>query len=250
MVFVSLKRLLSTVANLMYLVRTPMTLRNLIAAALVTGTVALGQTDTCRDLKLINGRIVTMDKKNSIVTSVNIHDGFFAGNDAKLSPCAQTINLRGRTVVPGLIDNHNHIVLLGMRPGHDMRLETAASIARSAIGDQGSRGERARRGIHHRHGWLESRAIHGKAPAHAGGTRRGRVQSSRPRSIKASPARRRPTSAAGVFHLQRRRGQPHWRDRRQRSFACGFERAPRRCRHSRIKKRGTVDAMAYAASWA
>jgi predicted amidohydrolase YtcJ len=32
-------------------------------------------------------------------------------------------------VVPGLIDNHNHIVLLGTRPGYDIRLETAASIA-------------------------------------------------------------------------------------------------------------------------
>jgi hypothetical protein len=31
--------------------------------------------------------------------------------------------------VPGLIDNHNHIVLLGMRPGYDIRLETATSIA-------------------------------------------------------------------------------------------------------------------------
>src|SRR5262249_18771923 len=30
---------------------------------------------------------------------------------------------------PGLIDNHNHIVLLGMRPGHDIRIETAGSIA-------------------------------------------------------------------------------------------------------------------------
>ena len=46
-----------------------------------------------------------------------------------LDPCTRTINLGGRTVVPGLIDNHNHIVLLGMRPGHDVRLETAASIA-------------------------------------------------------------------------------------------------------------------------
>ena len=30
--------------------------------------------------------------------------------------------------MPGLIDNHNHIVLLGIRPGYDTRLETAASI--------------------------------------------------------------------------------------------------------------------------
>ena len=30
--------------------------------------------------------------------------------------------------MPGLIDNHNHIVLLGLRPGHDTRLENADSI--------------------------------------------------------------------------------------------------------------------------
>jgi len=40
----------------------------------------------------------------------------------KLSPCTKTINLGGRTVVPGLIDNHNHIVLLGMRPGEEQIL--------------------------------------------------------------------------------------------------------------------------------
>jgi predicted amidohydrolase YtcJ len=101
-----------------------------IAAALVTATTICGQSaDTCRDLKLTNGRIVTLDKKNSIVTSVNIQNGRFADSAAKLSPCAKTINLRGRTAVPGLVDNHNHIVLLGIRPGYDTRLETAASIA-------------------------------------------------------------------------------------------------------------------------
>src|SRR5262249_6948268 len=48
---------------------------------------------------------------------------------ARLSPSTKTINLQGRTVVRGLIDNHHHIVLLGLRPGHDTRLETPASIA-------------------------------------------------------------------------------------------------------------------------
>ena len=41
----------------------------------------------------------------------------------------QVINLGGRTAIPGLVDNHNHFILLGLRPGHDTRLETAASIA-------------------------------------------------------------------------------------------------------------------------
>lgn len=43
--------------------------------------------------------------------------------------CTDIIDLNGRPVIPGIIDNHNHIVLLGLRPGHDTRLENAHSIA-------------------------------------------------------------------------------------------------------------------------
>jgi len=39
------------------------------------------------------------------------------------------IDLRGRSAVPGLIDNHNHIVLMGNRPGYHTPLEAASSIA-------------------------------------------------------------------------------------------------------------------------
>lgn len=95
---------------------------------------ALGQ-DRCagaRDLRLVNGRIVTMDGRNSIVSEVAIQDGRFetvGRSNTRLNPCTKVIDLHGRTAVPGLVDNHNHIVLLGIRPGHDTRLETAASIA-------------------------------------------------------------------------------------------------------------------------
>ena len=85
-----------------------------------------------RDLHLVNGKIVTMDARSSIVPEVTIQDGVIAAvgkSSGRLSPCTKTIDLRGRTAIPGLIDNHNHIVLLGIRPGHDTRLETAASIA-------------------------------------------------------------------------------------------------------------------------
>jgi len=77
---------------------------------------------------LINGRIHTLDGHDSIVSSVAIREGRIVEPASKLNACASTINLRGRTVIPGLVDNHNHIVLLGIRPGHDTRLETAASI--------------------------------------------------------------------------------------------------------------------------
>jgi predicted amidohydrolase YtcJ len=85
--------------------------------------------DEARDLRITNGKIVTMDARNTVLTSVTIQNGRFVAGGQKLSPCTKVINLRGRTAVPGLIDNHNHIVLLGIRPGYDTRLETARSIA-------------------------------------------------------------------------------------------------------------------------
>src|ERR1019366_1626900 len=97
----------------------------------LTAAVACAATDPCagsRNLKFVNGKIVTMDKKNSIVSTVTIQNGVFEDTRKPL-PCTKTIDLHGRTVVPGLVDNHNHIVALGIRPGHDTRIETAASIA-------------------------------------------------------------------------------------------------------------------------
>ena len=110
--------------------------------AVLTGVAMSGQApapataqDPCagsRDLRLTNGRFVTMDSRNSTVSEVTIQDGRFVtvgGGARRLSPCTREINLRGRTVVPGLIDNHNHIVLLGIRPGYHTPLESAGSIA-------------------------------------------------------------------------------------------------------------------------
>ena len=83
-------------------------------------------------LRLVNGRIHTMDANDRIVSSVVIRNGRFAavGTDGRHGgdDCTREINLRGRTVVPGIIDNHNHVVLLGLRPGHDTRIENARSI--------------------------------------------------------------------------------------------------------------------------
>jgi predicted amidohydrolase YtcJ len=105
-----------------------------LAATTAAAQNAPARCEGSRDLRLINGRIATMDKTNSTVTEATIQDGVFtavgrAKSGQRLSPCTKTIDLKGRTVVPGLVDNHNHIVLLGLRPGYDTRLETAASIA-------------------------------------------------------------------------------------------------------------------------
>jgi predicted amidohydrolase YtcJ len=105
-------------------------------AAILSAQSRPSQIDPCagaRDLRLTNGRIVTMDRGNTTANEVTIQDGRFTAvgprGNQRLSPCTREINLRGRTVVPGLIDNHNHIVLLGIRPGYHTPLEGTASIA-------------------------------------------------------------------------------------------------------------------------
>jgi predicted amidohydrolase YtcJ len=86
-----------------------------------------------RDITLVNGRIHTMDRQARVVSTVTIHDDQFSavGHDEGFTEnrCKQVINLAGRTVVPGLVDNHNHIILLGLRPGYHTPIETAASFA-------------------------------------------------------------------------------------------------------------------------
>ena len=86
-----------------------------------------GHTDA--DLILENGKIHTMDGQNRIVSRLAIKDGrFFSVGEAHPGPRTKMIDLRGRTVVPGIIDNHNHIVLMGNRPGYHTPLENAYSI--------------------------------------------------------------------------------------------------------------------------
>ena len=90
------------------------------------------------DLLLTNGRILTMAAQPGtdpvIFESVRILDDRIAQLGAPgtrnlgQTECTEVVDLNGRTVIPGIIDNHNHIVLLGLRPGHDTRLETAHSI--------------------------------------------------------------------------------------------------------------------------
>ena len=84
------------------------------------------------ELILVNGAIHTMDVGDTVVSSVAIEGGRIAamGHDLRpRGPDARTIDLKGHTVIPGLIDNHVHFLRMGLLPGHDMReLETAFSL--------------------------------------------------------------------------------------------------------------------------
>ena len=98
--------------------------------AAVASATAGGSSERSEDLVLVNGRIHTMDDKNRIVDSVAIRNGQFVsiGHDSG-SRSGKRIDLRGRTVVPGLIESHTHFVSLANRPGyHVAQWELANNI--------------------------------------------------------------------------------------------------------------------------
>ena len=116
-------------------------------ACVLMVALAMTATDThakdCLQLVLYNGRISTMEAGNETASSVIIDGDRIAavnqvGGIPKHEACAKLIDLHGRRVIPGLIDGHNHFVVASQRPGHDVRLEVAASIAeaQSAIRDK------------------------------------------------------------------------------------------------------------------
>jgi len=87
--------------------------------------------DDATDLLLVNGSIHTMDAANRVVSQVLLRNGRFAAvgnNAAAQSRGARRVDLKGKTVIPGLIDAHNHIVLVGNRPGWHTPLEHVFTI--------------------------------------------------------------------------------------------------------------------------
>lgn len=102
-----------------------------------SGIVGLGleqrvraQQASVQDLLLVNGRIHTMDAASRVVSQVWIRNGRFAtvGNNLSTQNNPRRIDLRGRTVIPGIVDAHNHIVLVGNRPGWHTPLEHVFTI--------------------------------------------------------------------------------------------------------------------------
>lgn len=88
------------------------------------------------DLILINGRVATLDEAETVVEAVACWNGRIVATGtsddiaALAGPATRTVDLNGRTVVPGLIDSHCHPdshAIIATR-WHDVKPERTGSI--------------------------------------------------------------------------------------------------------------------------
>ncbi len=81
------------------------------------------------DLLLVNGKFV--DGRGVVASALTIKNGRISnvGQAMPLGPGAQTVDLGGRTVIPGFFDAHVHYTRAGVNPGYEARrIERAFSI--------------------------------------------------------------------------------------------------------------------------
>jgi predicted amidohydrolase YtcJ len=87
------------------------------------------------DLILHSGRFTTLDRTNPAPTAVAITDGVFTavGRERDVmhlaEPSTQIIDLKGRRALPGLIDNHLHIIRGGLNFNMELRWDGVRSLA-------------------------------------------------------------------------------------------------------------------------
>jgi predicted amidohydrolase YtcJ len=87
------------------------------------------------DLILLNGKIVTIDPQSSVREAVAVRDGRIAalGSTAEIrrlaGPASRVLDLRGRTVIPGLIDSHLHAIRAALSFATEVNWIGAASLA-------------------------------------------------------------------------------------------------------------------------
>ena len=87
------------------------------------------------DVILTNGRIATLDPAQPSATAVAIDGGRFSavGADQAVlknrTPGTKVIDLRGRTVIPGLNDSHLHVIRAGLNYNMELRWDGVPSLA-------------------------------------------------------------------------------------------------------------------------
>ena len=109
----------------------------LLALSIQSTAISALNAQEVPDLIFTNGKIVTVDDYFSIQQAVAIADERIVavGSNNEISdlagPETQLIDLSGKTVIPGLIDNHNHVVRATEYWPNDARLDGVTSRAKA-----------------------------------------------------------------------------------------------------------------------
>ena len=148
------------------------------------GTPAMGQTAN-PDLILINGKFTTLDRSNPAPQAVAITNGRFSavgdagGIMATKGPGTTVIDLGGRRAIPGLCDNHIHVIRGGLNFNMELRWDGVASLADAMDMLRTPSGEHAAAPMGPRGGRLHRAPVRREAPADAGGDQPGRPRYAR-----------------------------------------------------------------------
>ncbi len=90
---------------------------------------------TAPDTILINGKFATLDPANPAPEAVAITDKYFSavGDASEIlnsaGPSTKVINLSGRRAIPGLCDNHIHVIRGGLNFNMELRWDGVPSLA-------------------------------------------------------------------------------------------------------------------------
>ncbi|MCY1281412.1 N-substituted formamide deformylase [compost metagenome] len=107
--------------------------RNAVAEILRTGESTV--TDSVPEIIFRNGQITTLDRANPVASAVAIKDGKFlaVGSDQEVMALAgsatRVVDLRRRSVLPGLFDNHTHVIRGGLNYNLELRWDGVRSLA-------------------------------------------------------------------------------------------------------------------------
>ncbi|HAU5565754.1 TPA: amidohydrolase [Serratia fonticola] len=87
------------------------------------------------EIIFFNGNFTTLDRTNPVASAVAIREGKFiaVGDNAEIMPLAghdtRLVDLRGRSVLPGLFDNHTHVIRGGLNFNMELRWDGVRSLA-------------------------------------------------------------------------------------------------------------------------
>jgi predicted amidohydrolase YtcJ len=104
-----------------------------LAVALTGALLTVRAQQPAADIILTNGKIITVDERFTIAQAAAVRGGRFVavGTSQEIGqlagPATRRIDLRGRSVIPGLIDNHMHLLRAGQTWLTELRFDGVES---------------------------------------------------------------------------------------------------------------------------